>query len=448
MSARIRSLDDSGSTHRLSDPASQASSIPVVQSRHRHKKNPVSQVLINQYLADLSRLKRVSGEAREGIVSEAFKDLLKGWGRQHDLIFIPQYRLDSLTKDKRWVDGALVHELRVPFGYWEAKDDADDLDEEIARKFKRGYPQDNIIFEDSTEAVLIQRREEVMRCQVTDVKALEKLLKLFFGFERAEIADFRQAVEQFKTDLPAVLEALRSMIETAHETNAAFAKASTRFLEHAQEAINPSLTDADVREMLIQHVLTEEIFSKVFDSEFHRDNNVARELYKLEETFFTGGLKKSTLKGLEPYYAAIRGAAAQIGSHHEDRYACFSFFKHIALRGGCRSERQRREWPRSRAPSPSACSSRPPVRMCPRACRFAGHVVVAVELAVEDLGEDLFSQNVLDQHFAHVGIVSEGLMASWACSRNFSDAFANAASSRGRSRSSSAALRERRVGRS
>ena len=198
----------------------------------------MSQVLINQYLADLSRLKKVSGEAREGIVSEAFKDLLKGWGRQHDLVFIPQYRLDSLTKDKRWVDGALVHELRVPFGYWEAKDDADDLDEEIARKFKRGYPQDNIIFEDSTEAVLIQRREEVMRCHVTDVKALEKLLKLFFGFERAEIANFRQAVEQFKTDLPAVLGALRSMIETAYETNAAFAKASKKFLEHAQEAIN------------------------------------------------------------------------------------------------------------------------------------------------------------------------------------------------------------------
>ena len=128
-------------------------------------------------------------------------------------MFIPQYRLDSLTKDKRYVDGALLHELRVPFGYWEAKDVADDIDEEIARKFKRGYPQDNIIFEDSTQAVLIQHREEVMRCPVADVAQLEKLLKLFFGFERAEIADFRQAVQQFKTDLPAVLEALRGMIE-------------------------------------------------------------------------------------------------------------------------------------------------------------------------------------------------------------------------------------------
>jgi predicted helicase len=278
----------------------------------------MSQVLINQYLGELDRLKKVGGTHRESVVREAFKDLLKGWGRQHDLTFIPEYKLDSATKDTRFVDGALLHELRVPFGYWEAKDAKDDLDDEIAFKFKRGYPQDNIIFEDSTQAVLIQHREEVMRCGVTDVKALEKLLKLFFGFERAEIADFRKAVAQFKTDLPAVLEALRAMIEAQHGSNAAFRKASVKFLEHAQEAINPGLTDADVREMLIQHILTEEIFSKVFDdSDFHRKNNVANELYRLEETFFTGNLKKTTLKGLEAYYAAIRAAAAQIGSHHE-----------------------------------------------------------------------------------------------------------------------------------
>ena len=84
----------------------------------------MSQVLINQYLADLDRLKKVGGTHRESVVREAFKDLLKGWGKQHDLVFIPEYKLDSATKDTRFVDGALLHELRVPFGYWEAKDEA------------------------------------------------------------------------------------------------------------------------------------------------------------------------------------------------------------------------------------------------------------------------------------------------------------------------------------
>lgn len=73
----------------------------------------MSQVLITQYLAELDRLKKVGGTHRESVVREAFKDLLKGWGRQHDLVFIPEYKLDSATKDTRFVDGALLHELRV-----------------------------------------------------------------------------------------------------------------------------------------------------------------------------------------------------------------------------------------------------------------------------------------------------------------------------------------------
>jgi predicted helicase len=91
-----------------------------------------------------------------------------------------------------------------------------------------------------------------------------------------------------------------------------------RFLKHAQETINPSVTAADVREMLIQHILTEEIFAHVFDNaDFHRQNNVARELYRLEETFFTGAVKHRTLEGLKSYYAAIRSTAALVSSHHE-----------------------------------------------------------------------------------------------------------------------------------
>lgn len=70
----------------------------------------------------------------------------------------------------------------------------------------------------------------------------------------------------------------------------------------------------------MQHVLTEEIFAKVLDdNDFDRKNNVAHELCRLEATLFTGGMMKSTLEGLEPYDAAIRGAAARIGSHHEQQ---------------------------------------------------------------------------------------------------------------------------------
>ncbi len=278
----------------------------------------MSQLLINDYLKQLDIIKKISGSQRETIVREAFKDLLKNWGRQHNLIFLAEYPLKTATRTNINVDGALLHELRMPLGYWEAKDADDDLDTEVSKKFKKGYPQDNIIFSDDAVAVLWQNRNEVLRCDMADTQALSRLLKLFFSFERPEIAGFRAAVEQFKTDLPAVLKALREMIEREHDRNPGFRAAEAKFLVHAQEAINPGLLEADVREMLIQHILTEEIFAKVFDdSDFHQHNNVARELYALEAEFFTGSLKKDTLKGLETYYAAIRAAAAQIGSHSE-----------------------------------------------------------------------------------------------------------------------------------
>ena len=278
----------------------------------------MSQILINDYLKQLDIIKKVSGSKRETIVREAFKDLLKAWGKQQSLTFIAEYGMKTAAKANISVDGALLHELRMPLGYWEAKDADDDIEKEIVKKFKSGYPQDNIIFSDDAVAVLWQNKNEVLRCDMTDTQALSKLLKLFFSFERPEIAGFRSAVEQFKLDLPAVLLALREMISREHDKNTKFRDAETKFLEHAQEAINPALTDADVREMLIQHILTEEIFAKVFDdSDFHQHNNVARELYALEGEFFTGALKKQTLKGLETYYAAIRAAAAQISSHSE-----------------------------------------------------------------------------------------------------------------------------------
>jgi predicted helicase len=278
----------------------------------------MSQILINAYLSELDRIKRISGSLSEQVIREAFKDLLKAWSRQQGLVFLAEHGMASNQKTSIRPDGTILHDLRVPLGYWEAKDTADDLDTEIKKKFLKGYPQDNIIFENSSTAVLVQNRAEVMRCSMADTKELQRLLMLFFGYERQEIALFRKAVAQFQADLPAILEALRDRINTAYTDNPSFKAVSDTFLAHAKETINPTLTEADVREMLIQHILTEEIFTQVFDGgQFHRENNIAKELFKLEGAFFTGAVKWETLKAMQPYYAAIRANAAQITSHAE-----------------------------------------------------------------------------------------------------------------------------------
>jgi len=55
----------------------------------------MSQLLIHDYLAQLDLIKKVSGSQRETIVREAFKDLLKHWGRQLGLVFLAEYPLQD-----------------------------------------------------------------------------------------------------------------------------------------------------------------------------------------------------------------------------------------------------------------------------------------------------------------------------------------------------------------
>src|SRR3546814_2698705 len=112
-----------------------------------------------------------------------------------------------------------------------------------------------------------------------DADKLSRLITLFFSYERPEIADFRKAVEQVKTDLAAVLSALRDKIDAAYADNEAFKEDADDFLAHAKDTINPTIGEADIREMLIQHILTEEIFNHVFnEADFHREDRKSTRL--------------------------------------------------------------------------------------------------------------------------------------------------------------------------
>lgn len=154
----------------------------------------MSRIQVQSYLSRIDQLRRVSGSTSEVIVSQAFARLLEDWAQDQKLIFVQQHPYETTQKTVVRPDGAVLHDIRVPLGWWEAKDTADDLDREIEKKLRKGYPQDNIVFENGETAVLYQNRAEVLRCGMTDVAGLEKLVTLFFGYERPEIAEFRAAV--------------------------------------------------------------------------------------------------------------------------------------------------------------------------------------------------------------------------------------------------------------
>jgi predicted helicase len=65
--------------------------------------------------------------------------------------------------------------------------------------------------------------------------------------------------------------------------------------------------------MIIQHILTEDIFNNIFnDRQFHQENNIAFQLNEVIKTFFTRDIKRNTFKTIQSYYNAIIRTALKI----------------------------------------------------------------------------------------------------------------------------------------
>lgn len=274
--------------------------------------------LIQQYYAKVEKLIRYGGSRNESALRQAFHELLEKYAAGKGLVLVPE--VEVRTRDGRRVvpDGTLKDPLRQDWGYWESKDEKDDLDAEIAAKLAKGYPSRNILFEDTRTAVLYQNGVEVLRAEFADTRAFDALLTCFVSFEPAEVTEFHRAIEQFNADVPALAAELRSVIEEQYAANAAFRQALGEFLEVCKKAINPRVEMADVREMIIQHILTEDVFMTVFDDpDFHRDNAVARKLQEVVNTFYTGPTRHKLRARIAPYYETVNARAARIYNHWE-----------------------------------------------------------------------------------------------------------------------------------
>ena len=271
---------------------------------------------IDLYYDKLSELIEYGGLANEENIRWAFQNCLAAYCSEHPerLVLVPELRSNRSNKP----DGTILDSLRMTRGLWEAKDTHDDLDREIRNKLGQGYSSDNILFENSRTAVLFQDQHEVMRTDMDDPSALDELIRKYLDYELPEIQEFREARQQFKEDLPAVLEALRETVVEAETGNPEYQEAARIFLELCHQSISPQVSNDNVKEMLIQHILTKDIFLRVFDEDgFHRENNVARHLDALEGTFFTGDVRRQARDRLLTYYGVIGRAADEIVDYTE-----------------------------------------------------------------------------------------------------------------------------------
>ncbi len=278
----------------------------------------MSRLLITQYHTEIEKIIQYGGSRKETSIRTAFQNLLNEYCKPKDFLLIPE--LDYKTKAGKTIrpDGTVKDAIRLDYGFWESKDQYDNLDEEIDKKFAKGYPNNNILFEDSQTAVLIQSASEIGRVDMKDVSGLDGLIARFINYVPPEVTDFRKAIISFKEDLPTLLETLRDLIDRESETNTNFLANRDKFLQICRDSINPEVSLLDVREMIIQHILTEDIFINIFnESQFHQENNIARELQNVVNTFFSGKTKKNIFSTIQRYYEVIKRTAANIGNHHE-----------------------------------------------------------------------------------------------------------------------------------
>jgi len=275
----------------------------------------MSDIMIQQYYSELEKLIQYGGSHNETAIRNAFYALLNRYCAARNFVVVPE--LEYKNRHIR-PDGTVKDALRLDWGYWESKDEYDDLDTEIRAKFAKGYPDSNILFEDSKRAVLFQGGAKVMDISMRNAHKLDEIITKFLSYERPEVRSFREAIEKFREDIPTILISLREKIADESQKNHEFQKARDGFLKLCRSSVNPSIMPEDVREMMIQHILTEEIFLSVFnESQFHRENNISRELENVVSTFFTGYIRRNILAGIENYYLVIRRHASDIVNHHE-----------------------------------------------------------------------------------------------------------------------------------
>ena len=280
--------------------------MPALNLKPTHK--PVA-----AYYESLDAFGRL-GVEHETAVRSAFQSLLEACGKQFRWTLVPEHSI-ALPQNRRIrVDGALIDEFNLPHGYWEAKDIDDDLPAEVQRKFAAGYPSDNILFQTPQRAILWQNDALVLDADLTDPAQLVQTLDAFFSHRPPAIAEWDEAVAQFKDKVPDIGRGLAALIQRERQTNPQFTTAFADFYDKCRQSINPNLSQAAVEEMLVQHLLTERIFRTVFSNpDFTRRNVIAHEIERVIDALTSQSFsRRDFLESLDRFYVAIERTAETI----------------------------------------------------------------------------------------------------------------------------------------
>jgi predicted helicase len=276
---------------------------------------------VKDYYAALAQFQK-HGHVTEGNIRDAFADLLKRCCSPYDWHLVQEYQFRGTSKQSLRADGALIDQLTLSHGIWEAKDSGDDLQKEVKAKVAKGYPLTNTLFQSPERAILYQDSRIAWDGSITDPEKLVEVLELFFEHKQADIPDWKDAVDKFSFKIKDLAGAIKSLLAEEYKRNATFRENYESFAELCRQSINPELSDDAIRNMLVQHLLTERIFRKIFDnSEFLKRNVIAAEIEKVISSITLKHFSRDEfLKSLDHFYKSIERAAESQQEYTEKQH--------------------------------------------------------------------------------------------------------------------------------
>ncbi len=273
--------------------------------------------VIKDYYSEIKKLKSLDYD-NEGTVAPFFANILRFYVKQFKWILVEQYPMKNKGFSIR-PDGAIVDEFKLVHGIWEAKDTKDDLEIEIKKKLKKGYPTENTIFQAPNRIIIYQNGLSILDIDITITENLIVALKRFFEYQPPEYIEWQKAVEEFRNKIPELAKGLLEIIEQEYRSNKVFKNVFTDFEQLCKESINNNLSKDAILEMLIQHLLTERIFRKVFHNpDFRNNNTIAVEIEKVIQALTSKYFSRTEfLKKLDPFYFAIEHTADTIKDYSQ-----------------------------------------------------------------------------------------------------------------------------------
>ena len=279
---------------------------------------------IADYYKRIADLTTAGGTANETSIRKAFLELVDKFARENQLTIVDEL-IQFGTKNRP--DAGLQSAMGLNYGYIENKDRADNIESEIAKKIERGYDLTNIIFENSQWLVLYQAKSRIAKIYIgkddlTNKRAsnsqFASIIKQFINYEPPFISEFTTALAKFKEQVPDISQKLTKLIAEQNIDNREFKAKVKVFLGDCAFAINKEVHFDDVSDMIVQHILTKDIFDSTFENQqFHKYNSIAKSIEDITSTFFTQEKEMELTKSIRSYYQAIIRSAKSIDDHRQ-----------------------------------------------------------------------------------------------------------------------------------